>query len=178
MSIYPQEYIDYLYYFHVTRDYFECHEVMEEFWKEHPLDPYSRTYVGLIQIAVGLYHHRRGNTAGALKMLQSSLRELNSEHLAKLGINAAALKELLHQRIASLGSNEPEYQDIDLPIQDPILVKFCREESVKRGQQWGQTSAIDHHIIHKHTLRDRSEVIAARKQQLSLRQQNRGGPSS
>ena len=36
MTQYPEAYTDYLCYFHGARDYFECHEVMEEYWKEHP----------------------------------------------------------------------------------------------------------------------------------------------
>ena len=32
--VYPEAYIEYLMYFHGNRDYFECHEVLEEYWKE------------------------------------------------------------------------------------------------------------------------------------------------
>ena len=87
MKPYPEAYIDYLLYFHAQRDYFECHEVMEEFWKEHPGDIRSRTYVALIQIAVGMYHIRRGNRNGAVKMLQSAGRNAEAPHVLSLGLN-------------------------------------------------------------------------------------------
>ncbi|WP_260405419.1 DUF309 domain-containing protein, partial [Paenibacillus sp. 598K] len=66
IRIYPDDYIQYLIEFHVTRDYFECHELLEEYWKEQPGDdPFYDTWVGLIQIAVSQYHHRRSNHRGA-----------------------------------------------------------------------------------------------------------------
>ncbi len=62
--MYPKAYIDYLVEFHATRDYFECHEILEEYWKEDPPKKRKRYWVGFIQLAVALYHHRRQNTAG------------------------------------------------------------------------------------------------------------------
>lgn len=32
--MYPPEYIEFLYHFHCDRDYFECHEILEELWKK------------------------------------------------------------------------------------------------------------------------------------------------
>ncbi|PAD68333.1 hypothetical protein CHH83_14265, partial [Bacillus sp. 7586-K] len=34
--MYDQEYIDFLVHFHCDRDYFECHEILEEHWKKDP----------------------------------------------------------------------------------------------------------------------------------------------
>lgn len=51
---YPQAYIEYLEYYHGARDYFECHEVLEEYWKENPSSPLSAAWVGLIQLAVAM----------------------------------------------------------------------------------------------------------------------------
>ena len=42
---YPEAFISYLIEFHATRDYFECHELLEEYWKAHPGDPLA----GLVQ---------------------------------------------------------------------------------------------------------------------------------
>ena len=54
---YPEAYIDFLVHFHGDRDWFECHERLEEYWKEHPDDPKSDTWVGLIQVAeIGRAH--------------------------------------------------------------------------------------------------------------------------
>lgn len=36
--MYPAEYLEYLVYFHADRDYFECHEILEEYWKEQGMN--------------------------------------------------------------------------------------------------------------------------------------------
>ncbi|WP_205628902.1 DUF309 domain-containing protein, partial [Acinetobacter baumannii] len=54
ICLYPEALIDYLVYFHADRDFFECHEVLEDYWKSLPKEERSLFWVGLIQIAVGL----------------------------------------------------------------------------------------------------------------------------
>jgi uncharacterized protein len=57
-------------------EYFECHEVLEEAWTpEH--GPRRLFLQALIHMAVGLYHHQRGNPAGALRQLRKGLRKLS-----------------------------------------------------------------------------------------------------
>ncbi|WJH34118.1 DUF309 domain-containing protein [Paenibacillus sp. CC-CFT747] len=90
MGHYPEEYRAYLVYFHAERDYFECHEILEEYWKSNPQDPLAPAWVGLIQLAVGLYHERRSNTSGALKMLNGANSRLTEDALEKLGIEAGS----------------------------------------------------------------------------------------
>jgi len=34
--MYPEPYLEYLIQFHAERDYFECHEILEEYWKSAP----------------------------------------------------------------------------------------------------------------------------------------------
>ena len=88
--VYPEAYIEFLMYFHGNRDYFECHEVLEEYWKE--VDPGNRSshWVGLIQVAVGFYHYRRGNLAGALRTFHKAIKNIESNHneLIRLGIHS------------------------------------------------------------------------------------------
>jgi uncharacterized protein len=55
--------------------YFECHEVLEEAWT--PERGERRLFLqSLIHVAVGLYHHTRGNPAGAQRQLRKALRKL------------------------------------------------------------------------------------------------------
>ncbi|GJM74097.1 hypothetical protein HMSSN036_63130 [Paenibacillus macerans] len=61
---YEPLYVAYLVYFNRDRDYFECHEVLEELWLERDHDP---LYKGLLQVAVGLFHARSGNVSGGRK---------------------------------------------------------------------------------------------------------------
>ncbi|MBD0380462.1 DUF309 domain-containing protein [Paenibacillus sp. WST5] len=177
MKRYPEAYTDYLLFFHAERDYFECHEVMEEFWKEHPGDERSKTYVALIQIAVGLYHDRRGNRAGSVKMLQSALKNAEPEHLASLGIDAAKLRQLLTDRLTRIPQSDHIYEDLNLPLADSELELWCMNESEKRGLVWQAPSRLDDDALtHKHTLRDRSDVIQERERQQQIRKEKGGTP--
>lgn len=82
--VYDELYIRFLYEFNQTRDFFECHEVMEQLWLEN-----GRNLVlqGLLQIAVGLYHHHNGNPNGAIKLLSAGLEKLSNPLVSPLGID-------------------------------------------------------------------------------------------
>ncbi len=55
--------------------FFECHEVLEEIWTPER-GPRRLFLQSVIHIAVGLYHHQRGNPAGAERQLRKGLRKL------------------------------------------------------------------------------------------------------
>jgi predicted metal-dependent hydrolase len=163
---YPQAYIEYLVNYHGLRDYFECHEVLEEYWKEHPDSPFRVTWVGLIQLAVAMYHHRRGNWKGAVKMLTSAIRLLDEDNLGQLGIDAVQLKLLMKDRLFKLEQNTPlVFQDMNIPFSDSAL-----EEQVTKIRT--DDVVIDPYILNKHTLRDRSEVIRTRQAEWVRRNSN------
>lgn len=100
--LYPQAYIEYLLHFHATRDYFECHEVLEEHWKQTK----EHIWIGLIQLAVGMYHYRRGNIAGAKRMVTKAIRACQKEKQAyeALGIHVEQLVSLLHTYVKRIDS--------------------------------------------------------------------------
>jgi predicted metal-dependent hydrolase len=171
MSVYPQAFIDYLVYFHTQRDFFECHEVLEEYWKEHPDDPLASAYVGLIQVAVSLYHQRRFNLPGAGKMLKSALNILNDADMMKLGIDAVRFRRELQTRLEQLSESDFQYEDMDIPLADPLLQDLCLKLSTVKKLTWQTPSNLtDHYLIHKHTLRDRSVVIAERERSRQMKQ--------
>ncbi|PZE21870.1 DUF309 domain-containing protein [Paenibacillus xerothermodurans] len=164
MSHYPQAFIDYLIHFHAERDFFECHEVLEEYWKEHPDDPLNKAYVGCIQVAVSMYHQRRGNLAGAVKLLRNALGNLTDEDMHRLGIEAAAFRERLQERLRELNKPDFQYRDLNIPLADPDLLSLCRERCAATNLTWQCPSNFDDtYLINKHTLRDRSGVIAERE---------------
>ncbi|GGF89560.1 DUF309 domain-containing protein [Paenibacillus abyssi] len=167
MIDYPEPYLDYLIEFHVTRDYFECHEILEEYWKEQgPQDPLSHTWVGLIQIAVGQYHHRRRNVQGALKMFSQALNRLKLDHLELLGLDGSALIGIVAEKRRQLeeeGAGAAAFSDFNLPIRDASLLGKCFAKGEQIQAAWGMPSRLEEaKLIHRHTLRDRSDVIAAR----------------
>ena len=51
-------------------DFFECHDVLEDFWGELT-GPEKPLFQGLIQTAVALFHFEEGNLGGARKMFSS-----------------------------------------------------------------------------------------------------------
>lgn len=171
VGVYPKAYVEYLVHFHADRDWFECHEILEEYWKEHPQDPKSKTWVGLIQVAVAMYHHRRGNRRGAVKMLSASLLNVDDGHLQTLGIDASSFRCEAGQRLELLSSDEPiPFADMDLPLADGGLLELCSVACAERGLVWGLPSDLSNrYLIHKHTLRDRSDVIEARRREAERR---------
>lgn len=174
ISHYPQAYVEYLARFHGDRDFFECHELLEEYWKEHPESPYRQAWVGLIQAAVGLYHQRRGNVSGAVKSFAGSIRNSDPTLLSELGIDAEAwLKRLEARRALLLNDSNVLYEDLDIPLKDKGLAERCCKRAEELGFRWGSPSDLERReLIHRHMLRDRSDVIAKRRKALETR---RGG---
>ncbi|QRG65676.1 DUF309 domain-containing protein [Brevibacillus choshinensis] len=173
--MYPQPYLDYLVQFHAERDYFECHEILEEYWKSFPSERRNPVWVGLIQIAVALYHQRRGNQGGADKMLTSAIRLLKQRELdiQQLGLDSAALIDLLEKRLEEIKA-KVAYHSLTLPIQDEALRKAYEHACAQRKAPTHRESDMnDHYLLNKHTLRDRSEVFAERQRQIDLRKERR-----
>lgn len=167
----PKALLDYLVYFHAKRDYFECHEVLEEYWKSLSPDQNRDVWVGLIQIAVGLYHQRRGNLAGAKKMLTTALTRLVPAELDRLGFTGDALRDEINKRMCDIEGGIP-YTDLNLPLR-PELTARCEERCAVEGIHWlSATDSSDTFLIHKHKLRDRSDVIAERNRRLAEHNQS------
>ncbi|MBB3110397.1 hypothetical protein FHS18_002464 [Paenibacillus phyllosphaerae] len=159
---YPEAYRLYLVEFHATRDYFECHELLEEYWKSQPDDPFAQQWVGLIQVAVGSYHHRRGNHSGAVKMFRQARMRLTIEQLETLGLDGIATQAALDERIQAVEQELP-FTDLNLPIKDVQLLWACKAKAAEEGYPWGLPSRADQALTERHRLRDRSDVIAARQ---------------
>lgn len=171
MNVYPDAYIDYLIEFHIKRDYFECHEILEEYWKNHPADGKSGLWVGLIQLAVGQYHHRRGNLRGAGKIFRQALRHLHAADLPGAGLDGGALLPAVNQIAAALEREERlPYRPWRMPIADPALEERCREACERLGLSWEDAAPEPAaEVVHRHKLRDRSAVLAARRTAIETR---------
>ncbi|MBO0958098.1 DUF309 domain-containing protein [Neobacillus sp. MM2021_6] len=169
--MYPKEYIQFLTHFHGDRDYFECHEVLEEYWKGIDSRNKSSVWVGLILMAVSTYHHRRSNFNGAKKTLEKAIRILDTQagELVKIGLSPSLLHQLLIERLSLIEKATP-YYSYNLPICDSNLLKICGSYCEHEGFQWGKDSDITNSgLIHRHKLRNRANVIAEREQSLRMR---------
>jgi predicted metal-dependent hydrolase len=124
LKVYDRLYLEFIYYFNNVRDYFECHEVMEELWLGEGRSP---LYQGLLQVAVGLYHHRNGNVNGAIKLFGQAIDKLERYPEDALGID---LKQLLvdsHDYLFKLQRIEHapfEFYDLNITVLDPMLVEL------------------------------------------------------
>ncbi|KJD45418.1 DUF309 domain-containing protein [Paenibacillus terrae] len=134
---YEPLYVAYLVYFNRDRDYFECHEVLEELWLKLDRDP---VYKGLLQIAVGLYHFRNGNFRGGYMMLDSAVHKLEHASPQALGINmaklvdearacASQLAEAVVGGSADLQRQPPVYRDLTIEIVNPGLRQAVEDAS-------------------------------------------------
>ena len=174
--MYPEAYIEYLAEFHGSRDYFECHELLEEHWKKDPPGKRKLYWVGLIQLAVALYHQRRGNFTGAKRLMANSLRTLEAEQAAveALGLDHGRLVSLMRRTCQKIEAHSP-YESIMLPIRDPRLIHACQKVCEQKSYHWGQKSPeTDAFLVHKHRLRDRTEVLTEREKEIARRKKSRG----
>jgi uncharacterized protein len=172
---FPQSYIDYLVHFHSDRDYFECHEILEDFWKEKEVQHRDEIWVAFIQIAVGLYHQRRYNFKGAYRMVKNARRIMKGRRttLEELGLHAekllASLKSL-EERIRA----EKAYESFYFPIASNELQQVCKKEAANKQLLWWQPSNLSNKfIIDRHKLRDRTEIILQRETNLYKKRKNR-----
>lgn len=169
--MHPQAYIEYLFHFHCTRDYFECHEILEEYWKS--TNKSEPKWVGLIQVAVAMYHYRRNNLIGAARMLQTAINNIRTYPVDSLELDQDMLISQLQDTYERCQQGKP-YADFNLPILDEQLLQVCKELAHKRGYTWGEQSNLGNpELVEKHRLRDRTEIIEERKKQLRLKQLNR-----
>ena len=74
------------------RDFFECHESIEEAWGEEN-GRVRVFYQGLIQVAVGCCHAQRGNLRGALDLLALGHQKLEPFAPSCQGVDVKGLLE-------------------------------------------------------------------------------------
>ena len=158
-------YIEYCTYFNGNRDYFECHEVLEAYWKEIAPGERNHPLVGYIQVATGMYHWRRENYSGAERMLTKALTIFNGctdspffEKIQFIQFIEDISKSL--QLIQRKCVFHPfEIVITDEALQQAVMTKMNELPIVD-----------DAFIVHKHRLRDRSAIISARAKSLEMKQ--------
>jgi len=171
MKNYPEPYLDYLIHFHASRDYFECHEIMEEYWLEKSR---HKKWLSLIQLAVAVYHERQENYSGSLRLYRKVLSHLRSDKnmLTELFIHQGNLEQLVKARIKNIlhgGSYEP----MNLPLTDENLITQCKILAEEEGWTWLSSDQDNKDLIFRHKLRDRSDVILARQHSLIRKKKER-----
>jgi hypothetical protein len=94
---------------------------MEELWLEEGRAP---IFQGLLQIAVGLYHHRNGNISGSIKLFTQGIDKLHLLPELSLGIHLGQLVADSKTYVAKLMRLESEpfaFYDLNIEVLDPRL---------------------------------------------------------
>lgn len=151
-------FVDYCSYFNGNEDYFECHEVLEEYWKEIAPGEKQHPLVGYVQLATGLYHWRRGNFVGANRILQKAMLilEKNDAPLFYEYINKHDLLEQMHNSLQHI-QNSQDFIAFQLPIINDALQLLVSQKITSLP------SLSTQFIMNKHMLRDRSDILAERE---------------
>ena len=89
LSVLPDDLVHGLELFNET-EFFEAHEALEDVWRAAPR-PEKKFLQGLIQVAVALHHHGRGNSVGARSVLRRAFRNLSTYPEDFGGIHVATL---------------------------------------------------------------------------------------
>lgn len=130
---YDRLYIQFIKLFNEERDYYQCHDVMEELWLEEGRKPLLQ---GLLQVAVGLHHFQNGNRPGAIKLLTAALQKLDAYPDIILGIDLQQLRndsEETLDKLCNCDGNLPPFQDLTIRIVDKeldALIECCELPSL------------------------------------------------
>ena len=66
--------------------YYECHEVLEEIWREEK-GKIRDLYKGILQVGIAIHHAKRSNLKGAVRLVSSGIELLRSFEPECMGID-------------------------------------------------------------------------------------------
>jgi predicted metal-dependent hydrolase len=107
--------------------FYECHEVLEELWRRTP--GRERWFLnGLINCAVAVYQHRRGNAVGAARQLLRAQVKLRPFRPLQDGVAIDNLLEGVAVEIASSLQSLGEAQRAQWPaVEQSIKQRMARD---------------------------------------------------
>lgn len=149
--------------FNETFDYFECHELLEDYWKEVSPRHKNHALTALILLATSMYHWRRGNLNGAIKTMRTSMSrmEVTKDSPFFENLNIQKLTEDMKDALELMTSNQ-KFQGITIEVTNPILQSLVHDIDIETNEDL-------HFLIHKHMLRDRSEILEQREREKKKR---------
>lgn len=150
-------FVQFLKEFNDTTDYFECHELLEEYWKEVSPNEKNHPLTALILLSTSMYHWRRGNLKGALKTMHTSLKRFANISNSAV-FETIAYQHLIDHMNASLSliKESGDFKPFSILIKDPKLKDLVHNFPI------GERMDL-HFLTHKHMLRDRSEILEERE---------------
>jgi len=157
----------------IKQDYFECHEIMEEAWKSKAERSKEDPEVFLILMAVGEYHYRRGNIAGAVKSYRKALSIFASRpfRLEEGGLEPSIIS-VMERRLANM--HDVRFSPLEFPLTQNTLMKlnstYLPEMPYESFLEWRKVRHVtDEFTVNKHRMRDRHQIESDRKATLKKR---------
>ena len=160
--LYNPLFVKFIVYFNENQDFFECHEVLEEYWKLFPDRTKEHPLVGYILLSTAMYHWRRGNTVGAGRTILKSisrLQRISVDHPCfSDGINIENLVK--NATIASQQiKKEQPFSTFSIEVTSTKIQSLIKEITPSMDLLPSGTDE----VIHKHMLRDRSDILNERE---------------
>ena len=84
------------------RQFFECHEVLEDLWRPLPKGEEKRFLQGMLQVGVGFHHLEQGNYTGAKNLLNEGVEKLKVTVAQTTYVPPIAVESLLKSGMAAL----------------------------------------------------------------------------
>lgn len=157
-------FVDYCTYFNGNQDYFECHEVLEEYWKEVAPGDKNHPLVGYVQLATGMYHWRRNNTIGAMKILKKAETNFSMNHSSPFFDFIEFDRLCKNCEISMIAIEKGDNFE-------PFKLTFINEAfaSIVLQKIIDMPVLPKEFLLHKHMLRDRSDILEARNEKIRRR---------
>jgi len=163
-------FINFIEHFNGDRDYFECHEVLEEYWKE--IDPGNKDHplTAWIQLATGMYHWRRDNFNGAYRMLTKASWKISSHKDSPFfaGIDHVNLLADIKRAITAIEKSE-SFVPFRLKLSMDLFGGLLNEQELVELFKLPEPES----LIHKHMRRDRRHILEERQTNLEQRKRDR-----
>ena len=163
----------------IKQDYFECHEIMEEAWKDKEIFTKEDAEVFFVLIVTGEYHYRRDNITGAATSYKRALKLYDKHHydVTVFGFSDEFV-DMLRERFTALA--EIPFKPMQYPLKSWVYESLYELYQDDYESFSAFTLALldrfekDENIIHRHRLRDREDVIEARLEALNRKLEQRG----
>lgn len=155
-------FVKFIVYFNKNQDFFECHEVLEDYWKEQPNFDKSHPLTAYILLATGLYHWRRGNFIGAEKTLAKAYKKMSYlQHVTPLfadGIDFPLVYKNLAKSMHAVKEKQP-FQSFPIEITSAELQTLYQRTAENLTLLPPNSKA----IIDKHLLRPKADLKSKKK---------------
>lgn len=117
-------------------EYYECHETLEDIWRDEQ-GRIRNLYKGILQVGVAIFHAKRSNLSGAVRLVSSGIELLAPFAPECMGIDVAQLLESARTFRDELKRIETgKFASVpDLPPQVIPVIKFAGQPGRGRNMK-------------------------------------------